>query len=91
MIDEVDSASSKQVFLDFLALLRLQYLDREDDPDNAAFQSVILAGVTDIKHLKGNIRGDDDSKVNSPWNISDDFKIDMSLSAEGIKGMLDEY
>lgn len=91
MIDEVDSASSKQVFLDLLALLRLQYLDREDDPDNAAFQSVILAGVTDIKHLKGNIRGDDDSKVNSPWNISADFKIDMSLSAEGIKGMLDEY
>lgn len=91
MIDEVDSASSKQVFLDFLALLRLQYLDREDDPDNAAFQSVILAGVTDIKHLKGNIRSDDNSKVNSPWNISADFKIDMSLSAEGIKGMLDEY
>ena len=91
IIDEVDSASNNQVFLDFLAQLRLQYLDREDDPDNAAFQSVILAGVTDIKHLKGNIRSDDNSKVNSPWNISADFKIDMSLSAEGIKGMLDEY
>lgn len=91
IIDEVDSASNNQVFLDFLAQLRLQYLDREDDEDNPAFQSVILAGVADIKHIKGNIRNDNDSKVNSPWNISADFKIDMSLSADGIKGMLDEY
>ena len=91
IIDEVDSASNNQVFLDFLAQLRLQYLEREDDEDNPAFQSVILAGVADIKHIKGNIRNDNDSKVNSPWNISADFKIDMSLSADGIKGMLDEY
>ena len=91
MIDEVDSASNKQVFLDFLALLRLQYLDREDDSDNAAFQSVILAGVNDIRHIKSKIRSDDDSKVNSPWNISAAFNIDMTLSSEGIKGMLDEY
>ena len=34
IIDEVDNAANKQVFLDFLAQLRLQYLDREDDPDN---------------------------------------------------------
>ena len=91
IIDEVDSASNNQVFLDFLAQLRLQYLEREDDEDNPAFQSVILAGVADIKHIKGNIRNDNDSKVNSPWNISADFNIDMSLSASGIKGMLDEY
>lgn len=91
IIDEVDSASNNQVFIDFLAQLRLQYLDREDDPDNAAFQSVILAGVTDIKHLKGNIRSNNESKVNSPWNISADYDIDMTLPADGIKGMLDEY
>ena len=91
MIDEVDSASNNQVFLDFLALLRLQYLDREDDPDNAAFRSVILAGVTDIRHIKSKIRNDGDSKVNSPWNIAAEFNVDMSLSAEGIKGMLDDY
>lgn len=91
MIDEVDSASNKQVFFDFLAMLRLQYLDREDDPDNAAFQSVILAGVTDIKHIKGSIRSNNESKVNSPWNISADYDIDMTLPADGIKGMLDEY
>ena len=34
-----------------------------------AFQSVILAGVTDIKHLKSKIRDDSDAKQNSPWNI----------------------
>ena len=30
-------------------------------------------------------------KVNSPWNIAADFDVDMSLSADGIRGMLDEY
>lgn len=91
MIDEVDSASNNQVFLDFLAQLRLQYLNREADPDSPAFQSVILAGVTDIKHLKSKIRDDNQTKVNSPWNIAAEFDIDMSLHADGIKGMLDDY
>jgi len=49
LIDEVDSASNNQVFLDFLALLRECYLDRENRP---IFRSVILAGVYDIKNLK---------------------------------------
>ena len=90
-IDEVDSASNNQVFLDFLAQLRLQYLNREEDASNPAFQSVILAGVTDIKHLKSKMRDEDQSKVNSPWNIAAEFDIDMSLHADGIKGMLDDY
>ena len=55
------------------------------------FQSVILAGVTDVRFLKAKIRPDEDYKENSPWNIAADFNIDMSLSADGIKGMLDEY
>lgn len=91
MIDEVDSATNNQVFLDFLAQLRLYYLNREEDAAQKTFQSVILAGVTDVKHLKSKIRDEDQTKVNSPWNIATDFNIDMSLSAEGIKGMLDEY
>ena len=70
IIDEVDSASNNQVFLDFLAQLRLQYLNREENPEKPAFQSVILAGVTDIKHLKSKIRDEDQTKVNSPWNIA---------------------
>lgn len=91
IIDEVDSATNNRVFLDFLAQLRSLYLKREKNPDVKAFQSVILAGVTDVKHLKSKIRPDENSKENSPWNIAADFTIDMSLSEVGIKGMLDEY
>ena len=91
IIDEVDTAANNQVFLDFLALLRSLYLKREKNPRTKTFQSVILAGVTDVKHLKGKIREEDRHKVNSPWNIAADFDIDMSLSESGIKGMLDEY
>lgn len=91
MIDEVDSASNNQVFLDFLAQLRYLYLRREKISSFRTFQSVILAGVTDIRHLKGKIREEEQAKVNSPWNIAADFNIDMSLSEEGIRGMLEEY
>ena len=90
IIDEVDSATNNQVFLDFLAQLRDNYINRDSKGINI-FQSVILAGVTDVKHLKNKIRTEDDSKENSPWNIATDFTIDMSLSETGIKGMLDEY
>ena len=82
IIDEVDSASNNQVFLDFLAQLRSLYLKIER---TKTFQSVILAGVTDVRHLKGRIREEDQHKVNSPWNIAADFDIDMSLSETGIK------
>ena len=90
IIDEVDSATNNQVFLDFLAGLRDNYINRETKGVRT-FQSVILAGVTDVKHLKSKIRSEEDSKENSPWNIAADFTIDMSLSESGIKGMLDEY
>lgn len=91
IIDEVDTATNNRVFLDFLAQLRADYLEREDDPDEKTFQSVILAGVTDVKHLKSRIRDEEDAKENSPWNIAADFTIDMSLSEKGIQGMLREY
>lgn len=90
IIDEVDSATNNQVFLDFLAQLREKYISRDRDGIRT-FQSVILAGVTDVKHLKTKIRSDDECKENSPWNIAADFTIDMSLSESGIKGMLEEY
>lgn len=89
-VDEVDSATNNQVFLDFLAQLRDKYISRDKD-DIPTFQSVILAGVTDVKQLKSKIRPEDQHKVNSPWNIAADFDIDMSLSETGIRGMLDEY
>lgn len=90
-IDEVDSATNNQVFLDFLGQLRYQYLERERDEEYRAFQSVILAGVTDVKNLKRKLRSNENHKVNSPWNIAVDFTIDMSLSSAGIAGMLAEY
>lgn len=88
IIDEIDSASNNQVFLDFLGMLRDYYLDRRQA---AIFQSVILAGVYDIKNLKQKIRSDDVQRYNSPWNIAADFNIDMSFSAKDIAGMLTEY
>lgn len=91
IIDEVDTATNNQVFLDFLGKLRSNYLKREKNPRYKTFHSVILAGVNDVKHMKSKIRPDDNHKLNSPWNIAADFDIDMSLSETGIKGMLDEY
>lgn len=88
MIDEVDNASNNQVFVDFLALLRRYYLDREESP---TFHSVILAGVYDIKNLKLKMRAEGEHQYNSPWNIAARFNIDMSFSAEQIASMLREY
>lgn len=88
MIDEVDSASNNQVFLDFLAQLRAQYMERDIYP---SFRSVILAGVYDVKNLRGKIRPEDEHRYNSPWNIAADFDISMSFSKNEIAGMLTEY
>lgn len=88
MIDEVDSAANNQVFQDFLAQLRGYYIRRDKIK---TFQSVILAGVYDIKNIKRKIRPDDEHKTNSPWNIAADFDVVMSFSKDEIAGMLREY
>ena len=88
LIDEVDSASNNQVFLDFLAQLRGYYINRDR---KATFQSVILAGVHDIKNIKRKISENGEHKLNSPWNIAADYLVDMSFSALDIAGMLKEY
>lgn len=88
MIDEVDYASDHPVFLDFLAQLRAYYIDRDITP---TFQSVILAGVYDIKNMKSKIHPKKEHKGNSPWNIAVDFLVDMSFSQKDIAGMLTEY
>lgn len=88
MIDEVDSATNNQVFMDFLAQLRGYYINRNRF---ATFQSVILAGVCDVRNLKRKMRPDEEHKDNSPWNIAADFDIDMSFSAEQINSMLLDY
>ncbi|MBM6752173.1 AAA-like domain-containing protein [Mediterraneibacter glycyrrhizinilyticus] len=76
IIDEVDSASNNQVFLDFLSQLRGYYIDRDVTP---TFQSVILAGVYDIKNIKRKIRSDEDHKNNSPWNMREGNEENESL------------
>lgn len=88
MIDEVDSASNNQVFLDFLGQLRGYYLQRNKRP---TFQSVILAGVHDIRNLRQKIRSDAEHKHNSPWNIASSFDVDMRFSPSDIAGMLEDY
>ena len=88
IIDEVDSASNYESFIKLLRLLRDKYLSRKDMP---TFQSVILAGVYDIKNLKLKVRPETDHQYNSPWNIAVAYDGDMSFSSDDIQKMLAEY
>ena len=88
IIDEVDSASNYESFIKLLRMLRSKYLNRKKLP---TFQSVILAGVYDIKNLKLKVRPDSDHQYNSPWNIAVSYTADMSLPTDGIDQMLQEY
>ena len=88
MIDEVDQAGNYPQFLSFLGVLRNKYLNRDEI---ATFQSVILAGVHDIKNLKLKMRQEDEHQYNSPWNIAANFTIDMSFSVQEIEGMLADF
>ncbi len=90
LIDEVDKSSDNQIFLNFLGMLRQKYLLRDAGKDYT-FQTVILAGVHDIKTLKAKIRPDAEQKYNSPWNIAVDFNVDLSFSATEIESMLQDY
>ena len=88
LIDEVDKSSNNQLFISFLAMLRNNYLSRDDAK---TFHSVVLAGVHDVKSLKLKMRPDEEQKFNSPWNIAAEFTVDMNLQPFEIKPMLDEY
>lgn len=88
LIDEIDTASNNQVFIDFLSQLRAYYLKRRRTP---VFHSVVLAGVYDVRNIRRKIRPEDEHRENSPWNIAADFLVDMSFSAEDIAGMLYEF
>lgn len=90
LIDEVDKSSNNQLFLNFLGMLRSKYLSAKKKRD-LTFQSVILAGVHDVKNLKLRIREGEELKLNSPWNIAVNFDIDMSFSSAEIETMLKEY
>ena len=90
IIDEVDKNSDNQIFLSFLGLLRNKYLEQRQGTDHT-FQSVILAGVYDVKNLKLKLHPGQESKYNSPWNIAADFTINMAFMPEDIATMLQEY
>ena len=72
IIDEVDQASNYDSFIRMLGLLRKKFLIRDQMP---TFQSVILAGVYDIKNLKLKIRPEAEHQYNSPWNIAANFDV----------------
>ena len=88
LIDEVDKSSNNQLFVSFLAMLRNKYLTRDEIK---TFHAVVLAGVHDVKSLKLKLRPQDEEKLNSPWNIAAEFKVDMNLQPSEIKPMLEEY
>ena len=88
IIDEFDSASNYDSFIEFLRMLRKKFLNRVICP---TFQSVILSGVYDIKNLKLKVRPESEHQYNSPWNIAIPFKNDMSFSVEEISQMLSDY
>lgn len=70
MIDEVNQSSNHKVFLDSIGMLRSKFLMMNIRP---TFQSVILAGVYDLKKLRQRIRENCEHQYNSPWNIAAGF------------------
>ena len=63
LIDEVDQAGNNDAFIKFLGVLRNMFLSRDEFP---TFQSVILAGVYDVKNLKLKMRSEEQYQYNSP-------------------------
>ena len=88
IIDEVDQASNYDSFIRMLGLLRKKFLIRDQMP---TFQSVILAGVYDIKNLKLKIRPEAEHQYNSPWNIAANFDVEMAFNVSDVEGMLRDY
>jgi hypothetical protein len=91
MIDEIDRAADFDVFASLLFKLRSLYQRRDVVGWDSTFHSVILAGVHNIKYLKTKIRHEPEHTLNSPWNITVTFDVDMSFSPAGISTMLDAY
>ena len=89
-IDEIDKASNNQVFISFIAMLRDKYLLAKEKKTRT-FYSVVLLGVHDVKSLKLKLRLNEEAKLNSPWNISEDLNIEFSFSKKEIEPMLADY
>ncbi|OQY03397.1 MAG: hypothetical protein B6I20_05075 [Bacteroidetes bacterium 4572_117] len=89
-IDEVDKSSNNKLFLNFIGMLRNKYLQRNKGKDYT-FQSVILAGVHDIKTIKLKLDENNTGQYNSPWNIATDFNVKMNFNPAEITTMLVQY
>lgn len=83
MIDNADNVPNKQLFADFLSILRADYMNRYEQE---TFHSVIIACTKDIRNI-----GEEVPRKNSPWNIATILSIDMNFSKEQIATMLYEY
>ncbi len=90
IIDEVDKASNNQTFVSFLASLRDRYL-LSNEKNVPTFHSVVLLGVHDVKSLKLKLRPNEESQLNSPWNIAENLDIDFAFSAKEIEPMIADY
>jgi AAA-like domain len=88
LIDEVDKSSNNDLFVLFLGLLRNKFLQQEE---MKTFHSVVLAGLHDVKTLKLKMRPNEEKSYNSPWNIAIPYKVNLNLSPNAIKPMLEEY
>ncbi|MCD8118599.1 MAG: ATP-binding protein [Lachnospiraceae bacterium] len=88
LIDEVHAAVNNHIFTDFLAQLRAAYLDSDITP---AFQSVILAGSHDMRHVKRTLSPEEEHRDFYPWNIAARFPFELNLRTNEISGMLREY
>ena len=86
----MDKASNNQVFINFIAMLRDKYLFARDQKD-MTFHSVVLLGVHDVKSLKLKLRPDEERKLNSPWNISEDLNVDFAFTEKEIEPMVADY
>ena len=89
-IDECDESTNNDIFLKFLGVLRKKYLLRTEELD-VTFKSVILAGVHDVKNLKYKVRAGETEQTNSPWNIAENFNVDMSFNEVEVRSLLEDY
>ena len=88
MIDEADTAANNQVFLDFLAQLRAYYLQRRRA---ATFQSVILAGVYDVRSIRRKLRPDEAHQKSVLQGESDYVVMRLELDDEIPRYIFDLY
>ncbi len=68
-------------------MLRNKYLQRNAGED-ITFQSVVLAGVHDIKTIKIELDEKTIGQYNSPWNIATDFDVKMNFNPVEITTLL---